>query len=64
MAAARAARARHDAALEAVTRFHPRGVLDENAQIRLESSARAASDLSAHALERLELLVKRIERPS
>lgn len=62
MAAARAARARHDAALEAVTRLHPRGVIDENTQLRLESSARAASDLSARALERLELLVKRIER--
>lgn len=64
MAAARAARARHDAALEAVARLHPRGVIDEHAQIRLESSARAASDLSAHALERLEILVKRIEGTS
>ncbi|CAN91889.1 MULTISPECIES: hypothetical protein [Sorangium] len=61
MAAAQVARARHDAALEAMTRLQPGGRMDEMTLTRLNDSARMVSDRSAHIIERLEQLLKRLE---
>ncbi|WP_437745185.1 hypothetical protein WME73_09690 [Sorangium sp. So ce302] len=61
MAAAQVARARHDAALEAMTRLQPGGRMDEMTLMRLNDSARMVSDRSAHIIERLEQLLKRLE---
>ncbi|WP_437534365.1 hypothetical protein WME79_09395 [Sorangium sp. So ce726] len=61
MAAAQVARARHDAALEALTRLQPGGKMDEMTLMRLNDSARMVSDRSAHIIERLEQLLKRLE---
>lgn len=61
MAAAQVARARHDAALEALTRLQPGGRMDEMTLMRLNDSARMVSDRSAHIIERLEQLLKRLE---
>ncbi|WP_437969654.1 hypothetical protein WMF04_10310 [Sorangium sp. So ce260] len=61
MAAAQVARARHDAALEAMARLQPNGKMDEMTLMRLNESARMASDRSAHVLEQLEQLLKRLE---
>jgi hypothetical protein len=61
MAAAQVARARHDAALEAMTRLQPGGRMDEMTRMRLNDSARMVSDRSAHIIERLEQLLKRLE---
>jgi hypothetical protein len=61
MAAAQVARARHDAALEALTRLQPGGRMDEMTQMRLNDSARRVSERSAHIIERLEHLLKRLE---
>ncbi len=61
MAAAQVARARHDAALEAMTRLQPSGKMDERTLVRLNDSARMASDRSAHVIEQLEQLLKRLE---
>ncbi|AUX21119.1 hypothetical protein SOCEGT47_015970 [Sorangium cellulosum] len=64
LAAARAARARHDAALETLIRLQPSGALDEKMLRKLVDSARAVSDQSAHTLEQLERLLKHLERSS
>ncbi|AUX30144.1 MULTISPECIES: hypothetical protein [Sorangium] len=61
MAAAQAARARHEAALEAMSRLQPGGKMDEMTLMRLNDSARMASDRSARVLEQLEQLLKRLE---
>ncbi|WP_437716632.1 hypothetical protein WMF45_09585 [Sorangium sp. So ce448] len=61
MAAAQVARARHDAALEAMIRLQPGGRMDEMALMRLNDSARMVSDRSAHIIERIEQLLKRLE---
>ncbi|WP_437769375.1 hypothetical protein ACSRUE_39685 [Sorangium sp. KYC3313] len=61
MAAAQVARARHDAALEAMTRLQPGGRMDEMTRMRLNDSARMVSERSAHIIERLEQLLKRLE---
>ncbi|MDC0683270.1 hypothetical protein [Sorangium atrum] len=61
IAAAQVARARHDAALEALTRLQPGGRMDEMTLRRLNDSARMVSDRSAHIIERLEQLLKRLE---
>ncbi|WP_437726555.1 hypothetical protein [Sorangium sp. So ce861] len=61
MAAAQVARARHEAALEAMNRLQPGGKMDEMTLMRLNDSARMASDRSARVLEQLEQLLKRLE---
>ncbi|WP_437939978.1 hypothetical protein [Sorangium sp. So ce341] len=61
MAAAQVARARHEAALEAMSRLQPGGKMDEMTLMRLNDSARMASDRSARVLEQLEQLLKRLE---
>ncbi|WP_437337058.1 hypothetical protein [Sorangium sp. So ce394] len=61
MAAAQVARARHEAALEAMSRLQPGGKVDEMTLMRLNDSARMASDRSARVLEQLEQLLKRLE---
>ncbi|WP_437572583.1 hypothetical protein [Sorangium sp. So ce542] len=61
MAAAQVARARHEAALEAMSRLEPGGKMDEMTLMRLNDSARTASDRSARVLEQLEQLLKRLE---
>lgn len=61
MVAARSARARHDAALEAVLKLQPNGVLEDREILRIEASARAASNLSARALAQLESFVALLE---
>ncbi|WP_437783156.1 hypothetical protein [Sorangium sp. So ce1097] len=64
LAAARAARARHDAALEALTRVQPSGGMDEMTLVRISDSARAVSDQSTRILEQLELLLARLDGTS
>lgn len=64
LAAARAARARHDAALEALVRLQPIGALEEKMLRKLVDSARAVSDRSAHTQEQLERLLRHLERSS
>ncbi|MGK3996059.1 hypothetical protein [Sorangium sp. So ce1024] len=64
LAAARVARARHDAALEALTRVQPSGRMDEMTLVRLSDSARAVSDQSTRILEQLEQLLARLEGTS
>ncbi|XXX79730.1 hypothetical protein WMF30_13245 [Sorangium sp. So ce134] len=61
MAAAQVARARHDAALEAMNRLQHSGKVDEMTLMRINDSARMASDRSALVLEQLEQLLKRLE---
>ncbi|WP_437591907.1 hypothetical protein [Sorangium sp. So ce1000] len=61
MAAAQVARARHDASLEALIRLQPGGRMDEMPLMKLTDSARMVSDRSAHIIERLEQLLKRLE---
>ncbi|WP_438000250.1 hypothetical protein WMF26_10770 [Sorangium sp. So ce185] len=61
MAAAQVARARHEAALEVMSRLQPGGKVDEMTLMRLNDSARMASDRSARVLEQLEQLLKRLE---
>ncbi|WP_148313466.1 hypothetical protein [Sorangium cellulosum] len=61
MAAAQVARARHEAALEVMSRLQPGGKMDEMTLMRLNDSARVASDRSARVLEQLEQLLKRLE---
>jgi hypothetical protein len=64
MVASRSARARHDAAIEAVLGLRPKGVIDEAELSRLEASARAAAALSARALAQLEEVIARLDRSS
>ncbi|WP_438028057.1 hypothetical protein [Sorangium sp. So ce233] len=64
MAAARVARARHDAALEALSRLQPTGRMDEMTLVRISDSARAVSEQSTHILEQLERLLARLEGAS
>ncbi|WP_434046339.1 MULTISPECIES: hypothetical protein [Sorangium] len=64
MAAARVARARHDAALEALSRLQPTGRMDEMTLLRINDSARAVSEQSTHILEQLERLLARLEGAS
>ncbi|WP_437959049.1 hypothetical protein WME76_04965 [Sorangium sp. So ce119] len=64
MAAARVARARHDAALEALSRLQPGGRMDEMRLVGISDSARAVSEQSTHILEQLERLLARLEGAS
>ncbi|WP_437735966.1 hypothetical protein [Sorangium sp. So ce1335] len=64
MAAARVARARHDAALEALTRLQPGGSMDEMTRIRISDAARAVSDQSTRILEQLEQLLAQLDGTS
>ncbi|WP_437679523.1 hypothetical protein [Sorangium sp. So ce131] len=61
MAAAQAARARHDAALKSLIRLQANHLLDERALFTLERSARAASEHSACTLEQLDQLLKQLD---
>jgi hypothetical protein len=64
MAAARVARARHDAALEALSRLQPAGKMDEMTLARISDSARVVSEQSTRILEQLEWLLARLEGAS
>ncbi|AUX40837.1 hypothetical protein SOCE26_022380 [Sorangium cellulosum] len=63
MAAARAARARHDAALKSLIRLQTSHRLDERALFTIERSARTASEHAACTLEQLEQLLKHLDSP-